>query len=389
MEYEKVAIISDLHANFAALDTFVSYINKEQIHLVLNLGDFISSGPNPCEVFDTIIEDKRFMSIRGYDEESLFNHIKAREGIGQGEWLIDKLGKERIKKLKEVPSIKKISINNKKFLLCHNNGWSDLSQLRAHTRELKNKSYDYIAFGGSHLQELSHSKGDFYHTKIIDPGTLGSEKNNKGYFAVITFEEMDAMINFHSIHIKKYHKVYSHVGKEENAMEITVEAENVQEDTFLYIQGQKTNNNLMYIDDEVVGKIIEIGIRQCKYVSIGCWSHEKHIIRELLYYLKCRSIKTSEEEGQAWYIGEITPEVVHMLLHKRRLEDGRLKWLEISFQNTLETPSPTYSIYHYGKEGFLKKLSMKELYSIEELLKKYNLIYDIPLDGSDKMGQKK
>ena len=59
MKYEKIAIISDLHANLAALDTFINYINKEQIQLVLNLGDFISNGPNPCEVFDIIIEDKR------------------------------------------------------------------------------------------------------------------------------------------------------------------------------------------------------------------------------------------------------------------------------------------------------------------------------------------
>ena len=386
MKYEKVAIISDLHANLDALDTFINYLDKEQIQLVLNLGDFISNGPSPCEVFDTLIEDKRFINIRGYDEEILFNYIKAGEGIGQGEWLIDKLGKERLKKLKEIPSTKKITISNKKFLLCHNNGWSDLSQLIAHTRGLKNKNYDYIAFGGSHLQELSHSKGEFYHTKIIDPGTLGSEKTNKGYFAMITFEEMDAIINFHSIQIQKQQKLYTHTSQEKKPIEIKVEAENVQEDTFLYIQGQRANNNsLMYIEDEVVGKVIEIGIRQCKYVSIGCWSHEKQIIRELLYYLKCRSIKTSDKEGQEWYIGEITPDVVHMLLHKRSLTGGRLKWLEVSFQNTLETTSPVYSIYHYGKESFLKKLSMKELYSMEELLRKYNLIYEIPPNNAEKI----
>lgn len=379
MKYEKIAIISDLHANLGVLDTFINYINKEHIELVLNLGDFISNGPNPCEVFDTIIADKRFINIKGYDEESLFNNIKVKQGIGQGEWLIDKLGKERIKKLKEIPSTKKITINAKKFLLCHNNGWSDLTQLKAHTKEIKNKDYDYIAFGGSHLQELSHSKDTFYQTHIIDPGTLGCGKNDKGYFAIITFEDMDAIINFHSIQIQGQQALYQSAAKEENVMEITIEEENSQEDTFLYIQGQRENNNsVMYINDEIVDKVIEIGIRQCKYVSIGCWKHEKQIIRELLYDLKCRSIKTSDKDTQEWYIGEITSEVADMLLHKRSLPGGRLKWLEISFQNTLDETSPIYSIYHYGKESFLKRLSMKELYSMEELLKKYNLLYMIP-----------
>lgn len=383
MRYEKVAIISDLHANLVALDTFINYIDKEQIQLILNLGDFISNGPNPCEVFDVIMADKRFINIKGYDEETLFNHIKAREGIGQGEWLLEKLGRERIKRLKEIPSTKHMMINNKKFLLCHHNGWSDLNQLKAHTREFKN--YDYIAFGGSHLQELSHSAGDFYQTKIIDPGTLGSEKNNKGYFALITFEEIDVMINFHSIHIQKQQKSWIDIDEEMKDVKVTVEAENLQEDIFLYIQGKKENSsNLMYINQEVVSRVIEIGIRQCKYVSIGCWHYEKQIIRELLYYLKCRSIKTSDKDGQEWYIGEITPEVIHLLFHKRSLPDGRLKWLEISFQDTLNEASPIYSIYHYGKESFLKKLSLKELYSMEQLLKKYNLIYEIPLDEMEK-----
>lgn len=70
------------------LGTFINYINKEYIELVLNLGDFISNGPNPCEVFDTIIADKRFINIKGYDEESLFNNIRVKQGIGQGDWLV-------------------------------------------------------------------------------------------------------------------------------------------------------------------------------------------------------------------------------------------------------------------------------------------------------------
>lgn len=379
MKYKKIAIVSDIHAQMDALDTLIEYLDREQIQLVLNLGDFISNGPNPCEVFDKIMSDKRFINIKGYDEESIFDDIKAKAGIGQGEWLISKLGIERVNKLKGLPSMRSMKINGKQFLLCHNNGWSDIVQLEAHTRKLDKKSFDYIVYGGSHMQELAHTKDPFFNTNIIDPGTLGTG-GEKGYLVVIEFVDKEANIQFQSLRVKTQEKKEDKTRYSEK-----IEIERQQEeavalqDMFLYIQGhQSSNNSRMYIEKEVVDCIIKIGIRQCKYVSIGCWKHEKQIIRELLYYLKCRTIKTSENDDQEWYIGEITPEVINLLQNKRCLPEGRLKWLEISFQNTLESTSPIYSIYHYGKESFLKRLTIKELYHIEELLKKYDLPYTIP-----------
>ena len=60
----KLAIISDIHANKYALDGFLQY-NEEnfQADKILNLGDFISIGPNPKEEAQTIFTDKRFENI--------------------------------------------------------------------------------------------------------------------------------------------------------------------------------------------------------------------------------------------------------------------------------------------------------------------------------------
>lgn len=381
MKYDRVAIISDVHANLDALYSFIAYIEKEKIELVLNLGDYISNGPCPCEVFDIIMKDKRFINIRGYDEESLFSSSKINEGIGQGKWLIDKLGKERVKRLKDIPRTKLIQINSAKFLLCHHNGWSDIEQDNAHTYKYRNKSYDYLLYGGTHLQELSHSIRNQEATNIIDPGTLGVGENNKAYFAVLDFKETEPMINFQCINIEKKEDIINRTtsGKSAIILNKEVEEESLLKETFLYIQvPQNAKDGVMYINDEVVKRVIEIGIRQCRYVSIGCWSGENQIIKEILYYLKCRRIKSSEEDDQEWYIGEITREVIFMLLHKRNLPSGRLKWFEISFYNTIEDGSPIYSIFHYGKQSFLKRLSKRDLYSMEEMLNHYDLVYTVP-----------
>ena len=84
MDFDKVAIVSDIHANINALYTFIDYLNKHSIERVFNLGDFISGGSHPCEVFDLIMNDKRFINIRGYAEESIYNSINIDQGIGEG-----------------------------------------------------------------------------------------------------------------------------------------------------------------------------------------------------------------------------------------------------------------------------------------------------------------
>ena len=331
MEIIKLAVISDIHANLEALYTLIKYIDKEKIDVVLNLGDFISNGINPCEVFDTVMNDKRFINIRGFDENSLFNETELDEGIGQSRWLKDKLGVNRLNKLKEIPSTKELKINGKKILLCHHNGWSTVEQFNAHSKEVDYDKYDILMCGGTHKQELSTGKGQYFKIKVIGPGALGGRTDHKVEFATVIFTDNEPIINFQCINIEnsllkaaKIEALEAFIG--------TIEDDTVSEKNTIYIRGhEEENDSKRYIEDEIITKIIEIGIKKCKYVSIGCWNNEKQIIKEILYYLKCRQIKSSGIEGQEWYIGEITKEVIDLIINKRNLLSGRIKWFEVSF----------------------------------------------------------
>jgi len=379
MKYKEIIIFSDIHASLGAVAKIREYMKKHHINLAINLGDFISNGQYACEVFDQLIQDEHFINVKGYDEECLFDQIKAEEGIGQGEWLIKKLGKERMKKLEALPSIREITINGKKILICHHNGWAQLKQLQAHTKKVMERKYALIAYGGSHLQSLTYENEIFTQTMIIDPGALKPNEEHQGKFAVVNMEGSEFQINFHSI---KINEVDREITKIHSAKEVEEDQEEEeQKDTFLYINNKDSKDtNKVYIADEVIERIIDIGIKQCKYVSIGCWKQEKKKIKEILYHLKCRAVKSSEEDDQEWYIGEITDDVKDLLKNKRKEIDGKLKWFEISFQNSVNDGNVMYSIFHYGKESFLRRLSTKELYNMEELLERYNILYFLPED---------
>ena len=60
---KEIAIISDIHFNKYALNVFLNYIEKQKINIILNLGDFVQIGPNPYEVSNIILNDKRFINI--------------------------------------------------------------------------------------------------------------------------------------------------------------------------------------------------------------------------------------------------------------------------------------------------------------------------------------
>ena len=72
MECDKIAIISDIHANIEAFEVVLSEIEKENVDRIICLGDIVGYGPNPNEVVDLIIE-KNITSIKGNHDEGMVN----------------------------------------------------------------------------------------------------------------------------------------------------------------------------------------------------------------------------------------------------------------------------------------------------------------------------
>lgn len=75
----KRAIVSDIHANFEALQAVLADIESQQVDEIFCLGDIIGYGPDPCACIDAVIDFK--LTILGnHDQGALFDP----EGFSSG-----------------------------------------------------------------------------------------------------------------------------------------------------------------------------------------------------------------------------------------------------------------------------------------------------------------
>lgn len=197
----RTAVISDIHANIHALNTFMHYINNEyEVSDILNLGDFIQIGPNPAEVYDIVMNDSRFVNIMGNGEYMFFDSEVMKHYESESahrDWVMEKLGNERMERLKQVPLKRTVEIENNKFLMIHArmNDVAAPPLLYNHkTLEEFTADYDadvnYVLIGHTHLPLYAV---DWSCKPIINPGSAGCGKDGIVRFAVI--ESDNGLVN--------------------------------------------------------------------------------------------------------------------------------------------------------------------------------------------------
>ncbi len=207
----KLAIVSDIHANKYALDSFLQY-NEEnfQADKILNLGDFTSIGPHPKEVAQTIFTDKRFENIIGNNEMIVLGKRKKewqREEMPHHEWIADHIGKDLLEKIKKTPTSKTLDINGKKVLMLHSHFYDtpgrtiqdNLLIYQGKTLEEFFEDYpndvDIVLVGHSHLQLYLTWKGKY----IINPGSISITWKPISSFCLLEIDDTCLNVDFKNI----------------------------------------------------------------------------------------------------------------------------------------------------------------------------------------------
>lgn len=67
----KIAIISDIHSNLAALNTAIEYIREESVDKIVCLGDVVGYGPRPNECIKIIRENCQICLMGNHDHAVL------------------------------------------------------------------------------------------------------------------------------------------------------------------------------------------------------------------------------------------------------------------------------------------------------------------------------
>jgi len=206
---EKIAIVSDIHANIYALNAFLDYLkNNFHVTYILNLGNFLQIGPFPKEVMDIILTDKRFINILGSDDISLLKRdpssFKGDEFAHQ-DWTIGQIGPELTGKLAQISKSNILTVNGKKLLMLHSRPYDSAEMpllYQGKTLEEFIKDYDmfeadYVLFGHTHLQSLITYWED---KTFINPGSLGCSKEHTLSFCLAEIGTEDENFTFKKIH---------------------------------------------------------------------------------------------------------------------------------------------------------------------------------------------
>lgn len=98
MAQDKIAIISDIHANITALNAVLTDIKNRNIKRIFSLGDCIVKGANPDLVIDTI-KEKCEVNILGNCDYA----ICKSESKNKNFWTRNKIGEKRAKYIANLP----------------------------------------------------------------------------------------------------------------------------------------------------------------------------------------------------------------------------------------------------------------------------------------------
>lgn len=189
----KVAVISDVHGNYKALEAFLAYVEKHPIDAIIGLGDYITDSPYPERTLSMVYEmEKRYPCylLRGNREEYLLDNRRQNQGWHISspngslyytsqrvtdrdlDWM-ENMSSEMVLELEDCPTL----------TLCHGAPGVIRGNFEF-DRPLKEQSMEqlqtrYLLGGHTHHQELDRLYGKTY----LNPGSLGLPIDEQGCHA--------------------------------------------------------------------------------------------------------------------------------------------------------------------------------------------------------------
>jgi len=128
----RVAVLSDVHGNLAALEAVRKAIKREKPDAVIVAGDLVMNGPDPAGAVDairdmeasgaTIVQGNTDVAVADFDYAAAFPWFA--DGIpdtflAAAEWAHDELGDDRLGWLRRLPSERRLVLEDTMILACH------------------------------------------------------------------------------------------------------------------------------------------------------------------------------------------------------------------------------------------------------------------------------
>lgn len=196
---KRLALISDIHGNYKALEAFLEYLTDHPVEGIIGLGDYVTDSPYPERTVELLHKmEKQYPCwlLRGNREEYLLDNPgnckgwKPSSASGVLNYTLQRLTQEDLTYFASMPTERKLELEGYPTLyLCHGTP----GQVRGNVSEekgllqkvLSELPCRYLMGGHSHRQEIQEHQGNTY----INPGSLGLAVDGvgrKAQFAILT-----------------------------------------------------------------------------------------------------------------------------------------------------------------------------------------------------------
>jgi putative phosphoesterase len=185
----KIAIISDIHSNFVALESVLNDIRKENISQIYCLGDIVGIYPQFKEVVKCFINNNIISIIGNYDKACISEDAEKgvfylRQGISEENkkifyWSHKNLDDYSKNYLKSLPLKIKLEFEKHKILLVHGSPNSISKYIYPDTPTLylenllKENMCNVIVCGHTHIPMIIKTKEGYF----LNPGSVGMPKD--------------------------------------------------------------------------------------------------------------------------------------------------------------------------------------------------------------------
>jgi putative phosphoesterase len=190
----RIAIISDVHANRAALQAI-----QETYDFLLCLGDLVDYGPQPREAIHWVRE-RSLKVVRGNHDHALGYGVDCRcppnlkeASVTTRRWHAYLLLQEEKEYLRGLPITERVEVAGAKFHLAHASPGGDLYDYRivpeapdaALTEAIEGIEADFILLGHTHLPMLRKIGG----ATIVNPGSVGQPRHGDARASYAIWED--------------------------------------------------------------------------------------------------------------------------------------------------------------------------------------------------------
>jgi putative phosphoesterase len=183
----RIALLSDIHGNIAALDAALADVRRESPDLVAVLGDYVLNGPRPREVVDrvreleaqgaAVIQGNTDIAVADLDMAAAFPWFDEvpHVNVVAAECAHDELGDERLDWLRRLPSERRFRVDDTLVLFCHGSPGSQTSGLGADVdaasvvERLARTDARIVAVGHTHMADVR----DLGWKQVVNPGSCG------------------------------------------------------------------------------------------------------------------------------------------------------------------------------------------------------------------------